>query len=66
MQRIFLILISVLLSTHQIFAISRSDIGFQGALPDGSILQSNGVTIIALLTLAQSILLKLVLPIVIV
>ena len=66
MQRIYFILVSLLLSTHQIFAISRSDIGFNGAVPDGSILKWNGTTLISILTLVQSVLLKLVLPIVVV
>ena len=67
MQRIFFILASLLLSTHQMFAISRTDIGFSWGVPDGSILNSRGsTTLISLLTLVQSVLLKVVLPIIVV
>ena len=49
------------------FAISRSDIGFQWWVPDGSILNpGESTTLISLLTLVQSVLLKVVLPIIVV
>ena len=71
MQRIFFILVSVLLSLEYTFAvvITDKDIGFTrngNNLPDGSILTSNGITLIKVLTLVQSVLLKVVLPIVVV
>jgi hypothetical protein len=68
MKRISLFLTSLLISTHTLFAgiISEGDIGFGGRVDNGSILKSDGISIISLLSLAQSVLLKLVLPIVIV
>ncbi len=66
MYRLFLILASLSLSIESALAISMSDIGFQGNVPGGSILKWDWVSLIAILTLIQSFLLKVVLPIIVI
>ena len=68
MKKIFFLLIAFLLSSESTFAgiINQEDIGFDNKAPDGSILDANGVTLIGVLTLIQSVLLKLVLPVIVV
>ena len=66
MQRIFFIIFSILLSWEYSFAIGNSDIGFGGRVDNGSIINWDGTTIIGILTLVQSILLKVVLPIIVI
>lgn len=69
MKRIYLFLVIVCTSTHTLFAsisISPGDIGFGGMGDNGSILKSDGISIIAVLSLGQSVLLRLILPIVII
>jgi hypothetical protein len=66
MQKIPLIIISYLLYLDTALAISKTDIGFNGDISNGSILKSSGNTFISILTLIQSVLLKVVLPIIVV
>lgn len=68
MKRIFLFIASFPIFIYKtIFAISEYDMGFKDGWPSSSILSSDGsVTPIAILTIIQSFLLKVVLPIVIV
>ena len=53
-----------LISVHA--AIMQGDIGFHELGNNGSILRAGGVSIIGILTLVQSILLKVILPIIVV
>ncbi len=68
MKRLFLVIALFFLSVPQvIFAISESDIGFKDGGPSSSILSSYwSTTPIAILTIIQSFLLKVVLPIIVV
>lgn len=65
MKRILFIFASWILLANQSFAISASDIGFQWQAPEWTIMNGSK-SVINVLSIIQSVLLKVVLPIVVV